>query len=72
MIDCSKTIWILASNLGDEAITTYYKRQLEHLTDDQKQNVNLTPLLRQLAGIYKGRWGVRIGPTNLFQQNIES
>ncbi|KAI4706689.1 hypothetical protein J4E89_008756 [Alternaria sp. Ai002NY15] len=52
-VDCSKTIWIL----GDEAIKTYYNRELAHLTDDHKQEADLVPLVDELMDLFKGRWG---------------
>jgi len=57
-VDCRKTIWVLASNLGQEEIKSYYERKLKQLTDEEKQGANLAPLVRNLKDIFEGRWGV--------------
>ncbi|KAI8940545.1 hypothetical protein NX059_004223 [Plenodomus lindquistii] len=56
-IDCSKTLWILASNCGDEAIKEFYHRVLEHMKDGEKLKVDLSGLQRDLRGLFKGHWG---------------
>ncbi|KAI4957749.1 hypothetical protein J4E86_004888 [Alternaria arbusti] len=56
-VDCRKTIWVLASNLGQEEIKSYYERKLKQLTDEEKQGANLAPLVRNLKDIFEGRWG---------------
>jgi ATP-dependent Clp protease ATP-binding subunit ClpA len=59
-IDCSQTIWVLASNLGDEAIGDFYEANLKHLKDEEKQNADIESLLDELRNAFRGRWGVSI------------
>ena len=59
-IDCSRTIWVLASNLGDEAIVEFYEANLKHLKDKKKLEADIEPLLGNLRNAFQGRWGVFI------------
>ncbi|KAF1911539.1 P-loop containing nucleoside triphosphate hydrolase protein [Ampelomyces quisqualis] len=56
-VDCRKTIWILASNLGDEAIAKFYEKEMKHMKDSEKATTDLNPLIIQLRDMFKGSWG---------------
>jgi ATP-dependent Clp protease ATP-binding subunit ClpA len=57
-INCSKTIWILACNLGDEAIASFYESKLAQKQEKEKLIADLEPLIRELRDAFKERWGV--------------
>ena len=61
-IDCHKTIWILASNLGDEAITKFYEENMKHNKDSEKAATDLDPLIAELRDLFKVRWTVSFTP----------
>ena len=54
-IDCSQTIWVLASNLSDEAIVDFYEANLKHLKDEEKQVADIDSLLDALRNAFQGR-----------------
>ncbi|KAI0568888.1 ClpA ATPase with chaperone activity ATP-binding subunit, partial [Pyrenophora tritici-repentis] len=56
-IDCSKTIWILACNLGDEAIASFHESKLAHKQEKDKLIADLEPLIGELRDAFKERWG---------------
>lgn len=64
-IDCRKTIWILASNLGDKAIAKFYEENMKHKKDSEKAATDLDPLIVELRDLFKVRWGVSITPFSL-------
>ena len=51
-VDASKCIWILASNLGDSAITKYHSQKLADLNNDDVGKVSIEPLKRELAKLF--------------------
>ncbi|KAF2136618.1 uncharacterized protein K452DRAFT_237243 [Aplosporella prunicola CBS 121167] len=55
-IDCSKVIWILASNLGHMAIQKFYSKKMEHQNDRNRYDVPVDPLQKTLRGIFKSKW----------------
>lgn len=57
-VDCRRTIWLLASNMGDEAIAKFYERELKEKTDEDKVTADLTPLTEELKDLFKGRFSV--------------
>lgn len=57
VIDCSKTIWILASNRGDEAIKKFYQKDLKDKNDEERLTADLSNLERELRALFKGHWG---------------
>lgn len=47
-VDCTKTIWVVATNAGDELISKFYKAKMAKLNDDERMTVPLTQLQRAL------------------------
>ncbi|KAL7771228.1 hypothetical protein CFE70_001171 [Pyrenophora teres f. teres 0-1] len=43
-VDCRKTIWILASNRGDEKVAAFYEQNLRQLKDKERLTIDLEPL----------------------------
>ncbi|KAF2277573.1 P-loop containing nucleoside triphosphate hydrolase protein [Westerdykella ornata] len=56
-VDCSKTIWIIATNVGAEQIVAYYTEHLSHLSEDEIAEANLADLQKQLGSIYQNEFG---------------
>ncbi|KAF2874884.1 P-loop containing nucleoside triphosphate hydrolase protein [Massariosphaeria phaeospora] len=52
-VDCTKTIWIIATNYGSALIDNYYAEHIEKLSEDKKDKVNLKPLQSALKQAYK-------------------
>jgi ATP-dependent Clp protease ATP-binding subunit ClpA len=67
VIDCRKTIWILASNLGEQAIARFYETSLKLKRDGEKATTDLGSLIAELRTSFQGRWGVRQTPRLLIQ-----
>ncbi|ORY14514.1 hypothetical protein BCR34DRAFT_612695 [Clohesyomyces aquaticus] len=49
MIDCTKTIWILATNFGDSAIEKYYDRDIRGLGEDARDKAPFTGRIRLMV-----------------------
>ncbi|KAK5123547.1 hypothetical protein LTR85_002585 [Meristemomyces frigidus] len=56
-IDATKTIWILATNLGDHAITKFYKDRMEGATEPEKAKIPHKLLQNQLKALFRDRFG---------------
>lgn len=56
-VDCSKTIWIIATNVGAQRIVAYHQTNLCNLSEEQVANVNLDELQKELRGIYQDAFG---------------
>ncbi|KAK3714028.1 hypothetical protein LTR37_008057 [Vermiconidia calcicola] len=56
-IDCRKTIWIMATNLGDQDITSFYRDYLEDETPDAKAKVQYDELTDNLKGRFRDTFG---------------
>jgi len=57
-VDCKQTIWIVATNFGDDEINTYYAKHIERLSEKQKHNLDIRPLQVSLAQRYGSKFGV--------------
>ncbi|KAK4549484.1 hypothetical protein LTR36_006481 [Oleoguttula mirabilis] len=55
-IDATKTIWILATNLGDHAITKFYKDHMEGATETEKAKIPHKLLQNQLKALFRDRF----------------
>ncbi|KAI0570487.1 clpA ATP-binding subunit of Clp protease and DnaK/DnaJ chaperone [Pyrenophora tritici-repentis] len=55
-VDCKKTIWIVATNFGDDVICSYHAKHLERL-DEKKNAADLTILQATLKHEYKIKFG---------------
>jgi hypothetical protein len=52
VIDVSKSIWILASNKGDDLISKFYNRNLEGKNDHERRQVSIKSLERDLSKLF--------------------
>ncbi|KAI4783184.1 P-loop containing nucleoside triphosphate hydrolase protein [Aureobasidium sp. EXF-3400] len=52
VIDVSKSIWILASNKGDDLISKFYDKNLEGKNDRERRQVSIKPLERNLSKLF--------------------
>jgi hypothetical protein len=59
-MDCSKFIWIVATNYGESLIERFHEKEVQHLNDAVRDNVNLAPLQDQLVESYTAKFGARI------------
>ncbi|QIX02150.1 hypothetical protein AMS68_007667 [Peltaster fructicola] len=57
LVDCSKTIWILATNLGDTQISRWYREHMEDLTEDQRLRVPVKVLTNSLKAVFVNKFG---------------
>ncbi|KAI4641381.1 uncharacterized protein J4E78_010444 [Alternaria triticimaculans] len=57
-VDCKQTIWIVATNFGDDEINTYYAKHIERLSEKQKHNLDIRPLQVSLAQKYGSKFGM--------------
>lgn len=62
-INSSKLIWIFATNFGDALIEGFYKRNVQHLSKEKQETVNLAPLQRDLMEAFRSTYGVSRQPT---------
>ncbi|KAF2662718.1 P-loop containing nucleoside triphosphate hydrolase protein [Lophiostoma macrostomum CBS 122681] len=66
-VDCSKTIWIIATNLGTDKIAEYYTKHLEELSDKKRDRADMKPLQNILKRLYKNEFGAPFtGRINLY------
>ncbi|KAF1999400.1 P-loop containing nucleoside triphosphate hydrolase protein [Amniculicola lignicola CBS 123094] len=56
-VDCSRIIWIIATNFGDTIIEQFYDRNMKLLSDDAKDKFDLTPLQDNLIKGYEQQFG---------------
>ena len=56
-VDASKTIWILATNLGDKAITKFYSERMEGTNEAEKAKIPHKLLQNQLKALFRDRFG---------------
>ncbi|KAF2831746.1 P-loop containing nucleoside triphosphate hydrolase protein, partial [Ophiobolus disseminans] len=56
-VDCKQTIWIVATNFGDDKISKYYAKHLERLEEKKRNTANLTPLQALLKHEYRTKFG---------------
>jgi hypothetical protein len=52
VIDVSKSIWILATNKGDDLISNFYNKNLEGKSDRERRQVSIKPLERDLSRLF--------------------
>jgi hypothetical protein len=52
IIDVSKSIWILASNKGDDLISEFYNKNLEGKSDRERRQVSFKSLERDLSKLF--------------------
>jgi hypothetical protein len=50
--DVSKSVWILASNKGDDLISKFYNNNLEGKSDRERRQVSIKPLERNLSKLF--------------------
>ncbi|KAK5136796.1 hypothetical protein LTR08_002092 [Meristemomyces frigidus] len=56
-VNATKTIWVLATNLGDEAITQFYKERMEGVTHAEKAKIPHKLLQIQLKALFRDEFG---------------
>lgn len=59
-IDCSKMVWILATNLGDQVITRFHENNMVDQDEEGKAKVPHKLLVKQLRDVYRERFGAPI------------
>ncbi|KAF1975133.1 P-loop containing nucleoside triphosphate hydrolase protein [Bimuria novae-zelandiae CBS 107.79] len=65
-VDCSKFIWILATNFGDTMIQSFYDREVKRLSNEKQETVNVTALQLELMEAFKSTYGAPLaGRTRL-------
>lgn len=52
IIDVSKSIWILASNKGDDLISKFYDKHLEGISDSERRCVSIKLLQQDLYKLF--------------------
>lgn len=52
VIDVSKSIWILASNKGNDLISKFYNKNLEGKSDRERRQVSIEPFERDLSKLF--------------------
>jgi len=52
-VDAGKTIWILAINLDDRAVTKFYTDHLEGTTETQQLKISHKPLIAELRTLFR-------------------
>lgn len=57
-IDCSKFIWILATNYGDVIIQKFYENEVCRLSDKEREAINLERLQDKLKDAFMQKFGV--------------
>ena len=60
VIDVSKSIWILATNKGDELVSEFYNRNLEGKTDRERRQVSIKSLERDLSKLFVAQYTVSL------------
>jgi ATP-dependent Clp protease ATP-binding subunit ClpA len=58
-VDCRKTIWIVATNFGDDTISQYYDKHLKDLHEQRRNAANIRVLQASLRHAYRTKFGVR-------------
>ena len=64
IIDVSKSIWILASNKGDDLISKFYEKNLEGRSDFERRQVSIKPLERDLSKLFVEEYTVSLDQLN--------
>jgi len=59
-VDCKHTIWIIATNFGDDIISEYYDKHLKRLDDQKRSLVDLRLLQAKLKQGYITKFGVYV------------
>ncbi|KAF2750946.1 P-loop containing nucleoside triphosphate hydrolase protein, partial [Sporormia fimetaria CBS 119925] len=52
-VDCSKTIWVLATNLGTYIICDFYAKKLASVSEERLRSASVKELQRDLTRIYR-------------------
>ena len=60
LVDASKTIWIMATNLGDVQIKRFYRNHLEGASPSEKARVQHEELQEELKEVYRNKFGAPI------------
>ncbi|KAF2806916.1 uncharacterized protein BDZ99DRAFT_465668 [Mytilinidion resinicola] len=55
-IDCSRTIWIMATNLGKSLIETFYAKKMDNKSDEERDKVPIKPLQDDLKKLFSKHW----------------
>jgi hypothetical protein len=63
-IDCSKVIWILATNKGDKAIAAFHAREIAPCKDEDIQNISLKSLQINLKKDFMRLYSVKSSPSS--------
>lgn len=79
-IDAKKTIWVMATNLGDVEIRRFYRKHLEGATAEEAASVQHEHLQEELKALFRTRFGAPIAgrmkniapfyPFNLSEQAV--
>ena len=56
-IDASRTIWVMATNLGDHAISAFYEEHMSAADDPAKAKAPVKVLTTQLRALFKDHFG---------------
>jgi hypothetical protein len=62
VIDVSESVWILASNKGDNLISEFYNKNLEGKSDRERRLVSIKPLERDLFKLFIEAYTVSQSP----------
>lgn len=52
VLDVTKSIWVLASNKGDDLISKFYDKILKGKSDSDKRHVSIKPLQHDLYKLF--------------------
>lgn len=52
VLDVTRSIWVLASNKGDDLISKFYEKNLNGKSDSDKRHVSIKPLQHDLYKLF--------------------
>lgn len=58
VVDVPKSVWILASNKGDDLISKFYDKNLEGKSDHERRQVSIKSLEQDLSKLFIGEYTV--------------
>ena len=59
-LDCSKTIWIMATNQGQEQIQSFWEKHLQNLPEERQSSIPLKPLQSRLRRVFIEDFGAHV------------
>lgn len=57
-VNCTKTIWILATNKGDDVVADFFAQNIEKRKEEDVLQVDMTPLQMELQELLASEYSV--------------